>query len=44
MFRTEIHPQPDRHTFDGNNTHKGATILHNFGSGSILILFPITAL
>ena len=23
--------------FDGNNTHKSATILHNFGSGSILI-------
>ena len=27
MFWTDIHPQPDRHTFDGSDTRKGTTIL-----------------
>ena len=38
MFWAEIHPQPDQLVFNGNNAHKSATILHNFGSGSIFIL------
>ena len=44
MFWTEIHLQPDHHVFDGNNACKRATILHNFGSGSIFIFSPIATL
>ena len=33
MFWAEIHLQPHQHVFAGNNVHKSATILQNFGSG-----------
>ena len=42
IFLAEIHLQPERHVFDGNNAHKSVTTFHNFGSGSIFIFifFP----
>ena len=44
MFWAEIRLQPERHVIEGSNAHKSATILHNFGSGSIFIFSPIAAL
>ena len=43
MFQTEIHFQPDRHLFDGNNAHKSAKILQpakgSFCSISLIFIF-----
>ena len=32
--------QPDQYVLNGDNTHKGAMILHNFGSASIFFWSP----
>ena len=39
MFWAEIHLQPDRHVFDGNDARKSVTILHNIAQVQFLFYF-----